>query len=83
MHSGSSLAIKAIKDAKPLGFVKSCIAFNEVTIPSISAITGGMNLYLETAEVGALSILSLVHCYHRQLTSISSSPVRISFFLRC
>ncbi|XXG90561.1 hypothetical protein AAC387_Pa12g2296 [Persea americana] len=54
VHCGNSLAIKAAKDAKPLGFVKFCIAFNEVTIPSISAITGCMSLYLETAEVALI-----------------------------
>ncbi|XP_077228436.1 uncharacterized protein LOC143861401 isoform X3 [Tasmannia lanceolata] len=56
VHSSNYLAIKAIKVSKEqfLGFVKSCIAFNEVTIPSVAAIIGRMNLYLETSEVALL-----------------------------
>ncbi|KAG7957678.1 hypothetical protein I3843_11G187400 [Carya illinoinensis] len=52
VHSSNCLAIKALKDAKKhLSFVKSCIAFGEVTLPSISAQIKQLNLYLETAEV--------------------------------
>lgn len=41
-----------MKEAKKhISFVKSCIAFSEVTIPSISACPKQLNLYLETAEV--------------------------------
>ena len=41
-----------MKEAKKhISFVKSCIAFSEVTIPSISASPKQLNLYLETAEV--------------------------------
>ncbi|XP_068666819.1 uncharacterized protein [Aristolochia californica] len=55
VHSCNYLAVKAIRDAeKCVDFVKSCIAFNEVTIPSITTIIGRMNLYLETAEVALL-----------------------------
>lgn len=34
-----------------ISFIKSCIAFSEVTLPSISACNKQLNLYLETAEV--------------------------------
>ncbi|GMH05757.1 hypothetical protein Nepgr_007597 [Nepenthes gracilis] len=52
VHSGNRLAIKAMKDAKvQLSFVRSCLAFCEVTIPSISSGIKQLNLYLETAEV--------------------------------
>ncbi|XP_058095164.1 uncharacterized protein LOC131240743 isoform X3 [Magnolia sinica] len=55
VHSSNYLAIKAVKDAsKILGFVRSCIAFNEVTIPSISAPIARLNLFLETAEAALL-----------------------------
>ncbi|XP_012070871.1 VPS35 endosomal protein sorting factor-like isoform X2 [Jatropha curcas] len=56
VHSSNYLATKALKDGKKhLNFVKSCIAFAEVTIPSISAQVRQLNLYLETAEVALLS----------------------------
>ncbi|KAF5203371.1 hypothetical protein FRX31_007042 [Thalictrum thalictroides] len=56
VRSSNKLAMKAIKDANnPVDFVKSCIAFNEVTIPSISATAKRMNLYLETVEVSLFS----------------------------
>lgn len=32
-------------------YVKSCIAFSEVTIPSVPSCVKQLNLYLETAEV--------------------------------
>ncbi|XP_050138630.1 uncharacterized protein LOC126614962 isoform X1 [Malus sylvestris] len=54
IHSSNCLAIKALKDAKHLSFVKSCIAFSEVTLPSISSQIRQLNLYLETAEVALL-----------------------------
>ncbi|KAG9447609.1 hypothetical protein H6P81_013737 [Aristolochia fimbriata] len=55
VHSCNSLAVKAIRDEeKRLDFVRSCIAFNEVTIPSITNVIGRMNSYLETAEVALL-----------------------------
>ncbi|XP_052207188.1 uncharacterized protein LOC127811403 [Diospyros lotus] len=50
--SSNCLAVKAIKDGqKHLNFVKSCIAFSEVTIPSVPSVVKQFNLYLETAEV--------------------------------
>ncbi|XP_008780557.1 VPS35 endosomal protein-sorting factor-like isoform X1 [Phoenix dactylifera] len=52
VHLSNNLAVKAIKDTdKYLSFLKSCLAFNEVTIPSISNSIRCMTLYLETAEV--------------------------------
>lgn len=52
VHSSNGLAVKALKDArKHVNFVKACIAFSEVTLPSISAQIKQFNLYLETAEV--------------------------------
>ncbi|KAM7251968.1 hypothetical protein ACFE04_023851 [Oxalis oulophora] len=55
VHSSNCLATKALKDGKKhLSFVKSCIAFSEVTIPSVTAHIRQFNLYLESAEVALL-----------------------------
>ncbi|KAK8706019.1 hypothetical protein V6N13_049601 [Hibiscus sabdariffa] len=55
VHSSNCLATKALKDGKNHNdFVKSCIAFSEVTIPSIPGHIKQLNLYLETAEVALL-----------------------------
>ncbi|XP_022733809.1 UPF0505 protein C16orf62 homolog isoform X2 [Durio zibethinus] len=55
VHSSNFLATKALKDGKKhLSFVKSCMAFSEVTIPSISGHIKQLHLYLETAEVALL-----------------------------
>ncbi|KAM7498908.1 hypothetical protein LguiA_023322 [Lonicera macranthoides] len=51
VHSCNNLAIKAMRDGKNhRNFIKSCVAFSEVTIPSIPAYYVQLNLYLETAE---------------------------------
>ncbi|KAL9441648.1 hypothetical protein AB3S75_020195 [Citrus x aurantiifolia] len=56
VHSSNHLATKALKDGrKHLSFVKSCIAFSEVTIPSISDHLRHLNLYMETSEVALLA----------------------------
>ncbi|KAH9803872.1 VPS35 endosomal protein sorting factor-like [Citrus sinensis] len=56
VHSSNHLATKALKDGrKHLSFVKSCIAFSEVTIPSISDHIRQLNLYIETSEVALLA----------------------------
>ncbi|KAM6553777.1 hypothetical protein CsatB_014539 [Cannabis sativa] len=56
IHSSNCLAVKALKCGnKHLSFIKSCIAFCEVTLPSISSQVRQVNLYLETAEVALLS----------------------------
>ncbi|XP_038690110.1 VPS35 endosomal protein sorting factor-like isoform X2 [Tripterygium wilfordii] len=55
VHSSNALVTKALKGGKNrLSFVKSCVAFSEVTVPSISAHIRQLNLYLETAEVALL-----------------------------
>ncbi|KAJ8754974.1 hypothetical protein K2173_015486 [Erythroxylum novogranatense] len=55
VHSSNCLAIKALKDDKKhLVFVKSCVAFGEVTIRSISSQARQLSLYLETAEVALM-----------------------------
>ncbi|XAR67433.1 hypothetical protein NMG60_11002197 [Bertholletia excelsa] len=55
VHSSNFLAVKAMKDGhQPLSFLKSCIAFSEVTIPSVPSCFRQLNLYLETAEVALL-----------------------------
>lgn len=52
VHSSNSLAIKVLRNTKKhLNFVKSCITFSEVTIPSVTAFVKQLKLYLETAEV--------------------------------
>ncbi|EOY12279.1 Uncharacterized protein TCM_030833 isoform 2 [Theobroma cacao] len=62
VHSSNCLATKALKDGKThLSFVKSCIAFSEVTIPSILGHIKQLHLYLETAEVALLGGL-VSHC---------------------
>lgn len=74
VHSCNSLAIKAIKGAnKHRNFLKSCTAFNEVTIPSVSSGSKRMNLYLETVEVIFSYLFSVV-----LLLSLSTS----SFFIK-
>ncbi|GMN51638.1 hypothetical protein TIFTF001_020788 [Ficus carica] len=55
IHSSNGLAVKALKHGnKHISFIKSCIAFGEVTLPSISSQISQLNLYLETAEVALL-----------------------------
>ncbi|KAK7385975.1 hypothetical protein VNO78_31989 [Psophocarpus tetragonolobus] len=73
VHTSNSLAIKALKCAqKHLSFVKSCVTFSEVTIPSISA-HRQFDLFLETAEIAFLGGLvshsdglidSAISCLH-------------------
>ncbi|KAI8557561.1 hypothetical protein RHMOL_Rhmol04G0020200 [Rhododendron molle] len=56
VHSSNRLAVKAMKDGENhTSYVKSCIAFSEVTIPSVPSCVKQLNLYLETAEVALLS----------------------------
>ncbi|TKY57323.1 UPF0505 protein C16orf6 [Spatholobus suberectus] len=73
VHSSNSLAIQALKSAKKHpSFVKSCVTFSEVTIPSIAA-RRQFDLFLETAEVAFLGGLvshsdglidSAISCLH-------------------
>ncbi|KAG5551052.1 hypothetical protein RHGRI_009470 [Rhododendron griersonianum] len=56
VHCSNCLAVKAMKDGENhTSYVKSCIAFSEVTIPSVPSCVKQLNLYLETAEVALLS----------------------------
>ncbi|KAI5674779.1 hypothetical protein M9H77_15143 [Catharanthus roseus] len=55
VHSSNRLAVKAMQyGSNHASFVKSCLTFSEVTIPSIPAHTRQWNLYIETAEVAFL-----------------------------
>ncbi|KAG8386102.1 hypothetical protein BUALT_Bualt03G0114100 [Buddleja alternifolia] len=55
VHSSNNLAVRAMRDRNSnISFVKSCLAFNEVTIPAIPTNLRQLNLYLETAEVALL-----------------------------
>ncbi|XP_056163960.1 uncharacterized protein LOC115666138 isoform X2 [Syzygium oleosum] len=55
VHSSNSLAIQGLKHSnKQCSFIMSCIAYSEVTIPSISSPMKQSNLYIETAEVALL-----------------------------
>ncbi|KAL1556274.1 VPS35 endosomal protein sorting factor-like isoform X4 [Salvia divinorum] len=55
VHSSNNLAVKAMRNGNSsMSFVKSCLAFNEVTIPAIPANLRQLNLYIETAEVALL-----------------------------
>ncbi|CAL9099797.1 unnamed protein product [Musa textilis] len=96
IHSSNNLAIKSIRDKKKfLGFLKSCLAFSEVTIPSISDSIQRMNLYLETAEIalfGGLishseglvtSAISCLECLNMTTGSHSSNDVDQISSLTC
>ncbi|KAL8469939.1 hypothetical protein ACS0TY_032706 [Phlomoides rotata] len=55
VHSSNNLAVKAMGDGNSsISFVKSCLAFNEVTVPAIPTSIRQLNLYIETAEVALL-----------------------------
>ncbi|XP_056844300.1 uncharacterized protein LOC108854015 [Raphanus sativus] len=72
VRSSNTLAVKSLKAGKMhINFVKSCLAFSEVTIPSVTIPTKQLNLYLETAEVALLGglishsdglVISAVEC---------------------
>ncbi|KAJ0242181.1 Uncharacterized protein HA466_0206780 [Hirschfeldia incana] len=72
VRSSNTLAVNAIKAGKKhISFVKSCLAFSEVTIPSVIIPAKQLNLYLETAEVALLGglishsdglVMSAVEC---------------------
>ncbi|PWA95628.1 hypothetical protein CTI12_AA049240 [Artemisia annua] len=52
VHSSNLLATRASRERKDnVYFIKSCITFNEVTIPCIPSYSRQLILYLETAEV--------------------------------
>ncbi|KAK4439774.1 VPS35 endosomal protein sorting factor-like [Sesamum alatum] len=55
VHSSNKLAVRALRDgSNSISFVKSCLAFNEVTVPAIPSVIRQFKLYLETAEVAIL-----------------------------
>ena len=63
------MAIKALKDStKQFALARSCLAFCEATIPSVSTPVKQLILYLETAEVcgfgGTLFRLALISSLH-------------------
>ncbi|GJW76170.1 VPS35 endosomal protein sorting factor-like protein isoform X1, partial [Tanacetum coccineum] len=52
VHWSNLLATRASREKKDnINFIKSCVTFNEVTIPCISSYSRQLILYLETAEV--------------------------------
>ncbi|KAL0443353.1 UNVERIFIED_CONTAM: VPS35 endosomal protein sorting factor-like [Sesamum latifolium] len=55
VHSSNKLAVRALRHGNnSISFVKSCLAFNEVTVPAIPSVIRQFKLYLETAEVAIL-----------------------------
>ncbi|KAL3851190.1 hypothetical protein ACJIZ3_013072 [Penstemon smallii] len=55
VHFSNNLAVRAMRNgSNNISFIKSCLAFSEVTIPSIPTNLRQLNLYLETAEVALL-----------------------------
>lgn len=57
VHSSNLLATRALRLSEKKdnsNFIKSCITFNEVTIPSIPSYSRQLILYLETGEVSLL-----------------------------
>lgn len=55
VHSSNKLAVRALRHGNnSVSFVKSCLAFNEVTVPAIPSVIRQFKLYLETAEVAIL-----------------------------
>lgn len=63
VHCSNRLAVKAMRYGNShINFVKTCLTFCEVTIPSIPEHSRQLNLYIETAEV--LFVLFLINiCY--------------------
>lgn len=56
VHCGNCMTIKVLKDStKKFALVRSCLAFCEATIPSVSTPVKQLILYLETAEVALIS----------------------------
>lgn len=61
VHASSRLAVTALRISRGMltqhsvDFVKSCITFNEITIPSMTGVVKRIHLYLETAEVAMMN----------------------------
>jgi hypothetical protein len=62
VHASNRLAITALQMAKgshskrTREFVKACITFNEISIPSITSVVPRIHLFLETAQVMNLGL---------------------------
>lgn len=58
VHASNRLSIYTLQLAggswnkQTIEFVKACVTFNGITIPSITSIIPRIHLFLETAEVG-------------------------------
>lgn len=82
IHSSNNLAVKSIRDGNNnINFIKSCLAFNEVTIPSIHTHRRQLNLYLETAEVSILCSILLSYTDRYWLISFSFSCIRLHYWV--
>ncbi|OAE19391.1 hypothetical protein AXG93_698s1200 [Marchantia polymorpha subsp. ruderalis] len=63
IHASNRLAMTTLKMVKgshnkrTRDFVKACVTFNEITIPSINSLVTRINLFLETAEVALMNAL--------------------------
>ncbi|KAG6551128.1 hypothetical protein Mapa_007363 [Marchantia paleacea] len=63
IHASNRLAMTTLKMVKgshnkrTRDFVKACVTFNEITIPSINSVVTRINLFLETAEVALMNAL--------------------------
>ncbi|XP_057871562.1 uncharacterized protein LOC131077967 isoform X1 [Cryptomeria japonica] len=70
LASRTSKMVKEYHQRQVTDFVKACVSFNEVTIPSIRSILKRLHLFLETAEV-ALQNALLSHTEGLLKTAIS------------
>jgi hypothetical protein len=58
VHASNRLSVSTLQLAggssnkQTIEFVKACVTFNGITIPSITSIVPRIHLFLETAEVG-------------------------------
>lgn len=63
VHASNRLAMTTLRMVKgshakrTVEFVKACLTFNEITIPSINSVLARSNLFLETAEVRKQCVL--------------------------
>lgn len=73
IHASNCLAVRALKLVKGFHtnrtseFVKACVTFNEITIPSLSSVVIRANLFLETAEVDPRGLQKLSDLSTRSL----------------
>ncbi|CAM6113201.1 unnamed protein product [Calypogeia fissa] len=63
VHASNRIAMTTLKMVRgshakrTIEFVKACLTFNEITIPSINSVLVRSNLFLETAEVALMNAL--------------------------